>query len=281
MYEDQINQSSSFYSFGETDLAAERLQVVSEIFDPTSEVFISEAVRSRPHLALDLGCGPGFTTQLLSRIARAEKTVGVDRSEAFLNRARANSTDASEEFVAADVAAVPMSIEGLPGRPDLIYARFLASHLPEPERAIVNWTRELEVGGLLLIEELESVSTKVVVFEEYLEILSEMLSSHGNELLVGARLATVPWDELGLGVEINRTVEVWPSTGQAAKMFYMNLLNWRQDPYVRTTYPHELIEWLAAELDELISTTEMGLIVCQMRQSALCHHSTEVASEHP
>ena len=242
MCEDQSNQSSSFYSFGETDLAAKRLRVVSEIFDATNEMFISEAVRSHPHLALDLGCGPGFTTRLLSRITRPEKIVGVDRSEAFLNRARVSNTAASEEFVAADVAAVPMSIEGLPGRPDLIYARFLASHLPEPERAIVGWTRELEAGGLLLIEELEGVSTRVAVFKEYLEIVTEMLSSHGNELLVGARLATFPWDELGLGVEINRTVEVRPSSEQAASMFSMNLLTWRHDPYVATTYPREQIE---------------------------------------
>jgi SAM-dependent methyltransferase len=59
--------------------------VVSEVFDPTSEAFVSETVRNRPGLALDLGCGPGFTTRLLSRIARPERTVGVDRSEAFLS----------------------------------------------------------------------------------------------------------------------------------------------------------------------------------------------------
>ncbi len=70
---DKAGQSSSVYSFGETDLAAERLRVVSEVFDPTSEAFVSESVRGRPRLAFDLGCGPGFTTRLLSRIARPER----------------------------------------------------------------------------------------------------------------------------------------------------------------------------------------------------------------
>src|ERR671913_1158641 len=101
---DQTGGSSSIYSFGETELAAERLRVVSEVFDPTSEAFVSETVQTRPRLALDLGCGPGFTTRLLSRTARPEKTVGVDRSEAFLNRALANAA-VSEEYVVADVAA--------------------------------------------------------------------------------------------------------------------------------------------------------------------------------
>src|SRR5918997_1318217 len=113
---DRKDQSSSIYSFGETELAAERLRVVSEVFDPTSEAFVSEAVRDRPRLALDLGCGPGFTTRLLSRTARPERTVGVDRSEAFLSRARASAA-AREHYVAADVTVAPLQIGG--ERPDL------------------------------------------------------------------------------------------------------------------------------------------------------------------
>jgi trans-aconitate 2-methyltransferase len=68
--------SGSIYSFGETALAAERLRVVSEVFDPSSEAFVSETVRKRSRLALDLGCGPGFTTRLLSRVARSERGWG-------------------------------------------------------------------------------------------------------------------------------------------------------------------------------------------------------------
>src|SRR5918998_5844153 len=155
---EQTDRSSSIYSVGETELAAERLRVVSEVFDPTSEAFVSETVRNRPRLALDLGCGPGFTTWLLSRIARPERTVGVDRSEAFLSRARASSA-AGEEYVAVDVTVAPLQIAG--ERPDLIYARFLASHLREPEQAISGWAKELEAGGLLLVEEVNGISTEV------------------------------------------------------------------------------------------------------------------------
>src|ERR1700751_6354416 len=186
MGEDQADQSGSTSSFGETKLAAERLRVVSEVFNPTSEVFVSEAVRKRPRLALDLGCGPGFTTRLLSRTTGAERTVGVDRSEAFLSWARASSA-AGEEDVAADVAEVPLRITGISSPPDLIYARFLASHLPEPEQAISGWAKKLKAGGLLLLEEVESINTAVPAFDEYLKIVSEVLAQHGNELLVGAR----------------------------------------------------------------------------------------------
>ncbi len=267
---DQTGQSGSIYSFGETNLAAKRLRVVSEVFDPTSEAFVSETVRNRPRLALDLGCGPGFTTRLLSRIARPERTVGVDRSEAFLSRARASSA-AGEEYAAADVAAVPLRIAGIGEQPDLIYARFLASHLPEPEQAISGWAKELEAGGLLLVEEVDSISTEVAAFDEYLKIVSEVLAQHGNELFVGARLATTSWDD-DLRIEVNRAAEVCPSTGQAARMFSMNLPNWRHDPYVEATYPPDKVERLAAELDGLTGFAETGRIVWQMRQISLRRH---------
>jgi hypothetical protein len=41
----KIDRSDSTYSFGETDLTAERLRAVAEVFDPTSEAFTSETVR--------------------------------------------------------------------------------------------------------------------------------------------------------------------------------------------------------------------------------------------
>ncbi len=267
---DQTGQSTSVYSFGETDLAAERLRVVSEVFDPTSEAFVSESVRVRPRLALDLGCGPGFTTRLLSRITRPERTVGMDRSEAFLRRARASSAG-REDYVAADVTAVPLRIAGIGERPDLIYARFLAPHLPQPEQAISEWAKELEAGGLLLVEEVDSISTEVAAFDEYLKIVSEVLAQHGNELFVGARLATTRRDD-DLRIEVNRAAEVLPSTGQAARMFSMNLPNWRHDPYVDATYPPDKLTWLAAGLDGLTHVAQTGQIVWQMRQISLRRH---------
>jgi trans-aconitate 2-methyltransferase len=167
MSDDQTDRSGSIYSFGETNLAA------------------------RPGLALDLGCGPGFTTRLLSRVARPERTVGVDRSKAFLSQARAGAA-AGKGYVTADVAVAPLRIAGIGAQPDLIYARFLSSHLPE--QAVAGWAKELAAGGLLLLEEVDSISTEVAAFDEYLKIASEVLAQYGNELFVGARLATSRWD---------------------------------------------------------------------------------------
>ena len=63
--------------------------------------------------------------------------------------------------------------------------------------------------------------------------------------------ASEVWDA-DLWLEVNRTTEVRPSTGQAARMFSMNLPNWRHDPYVEATYPPGKLQRLATELDGLM-----------------------------
>ena len=261
------DRSGSIYSFGETDQAAERLRVVAQVFEPTSEALVSETVLDHPRLTLDLGCGPGFTTRLLSRVARSARTVGIDRSEPFLSRARASSV-AREEYIAADLAVTSLRSAGIGAPPDLIYMRFLASHLPEPVRAISGWAKELEPGGLLLAEEVDSISTKVAVFEEYLKIVSQMLAWYGNELFVGARLGANQWNT-DLSIVINRATEVRPTTGDAARMFSLNISNWRRDPYVEAVYPSDKLESLTTELDGLIDSTETGQITWQIRQICL------------
>ena len=142
------------------------------------------------------------------------------------------------------------------------------SHLPEPEQTISAWAKELEPGGLLVVEEVESISTNVAAFDEYLKIVSEVLAQHGNELFVGPRLAAMQWDA-NLRIQVNRSTDVRPTIRQAARMFSMNLPNWRHDPFVEATYPSEKLERLAVELDRLTAFADTGRIVWKMRQICL------------
>jgi SAM-dependent methyltransferase len=261
---DGPEESPTVYSFGETELAARRLGVVARIFDPVSENFVSESLTSRPRLALDLGCGTGFTTRLLARVAEPENTVGVDRSEDFLEHARADA-GASESYIAADITdALPR----LGGVPDLIYLRLLASHLRRPEQEISRWTGELASGGLLLVEDVESIVTEISSFERYLEIVAAMLEHHGNELYVGPRLAAEEWKD-NVSVEMNRVVEVSPAPNLVARMFRMNLQSWRHDPYIEANHSRGELDRLAGELERLAKRPSTGSITWRLRQISL------------
>ena len=172
------------YTYGEGDSEADRLALAAELFEGTSGSFLSEAVGFRPRLALDLGCGVGHTTRLLAEVLRPERVVGVERSANFLSKARGAAPE-EVSFVRHDVTLAPLPHGG---EADLIYARLLLSHLPDPEEVALEWLAQLAPGGLLLLDEVERIETEQPVFREYLGILARMMAHHGQELYVGPRL---------------------------------------------------------------------------------------------
>ncbi len=225
----------SSYTFGESVIASRRLRLLAEVFEPTSREFLARSVRFKPEVALDLGCGPGHTTRLVAEVLKPGRTLGVERSEAFLSEARSTSHDGIS-FIECDVTSAPLP------ESDVIFARFLLSHLPQPEKVAAKWRRRLNRGGLLLLEEVEEIRTDEPALRRYLEIVAAMLAHHGNELYVGPRLHTMLEGASSL---ISR---LEPTLGEAALMFSMNLATWRDDEFIREAYAGREIDDLEARL---------------------------------
>lgn len=124
------------YAFRDNASASQRLDTLDEMFGESSREFVSTYPNRGTKLALDLGCGPGHTTRLLAESLRAQRTVGVDQSEVYVQNARARYPNL--EFQSLDVT------REMPLPPaNVIYARFLLSHLPDPLEQVVHWSRHL------------------------------------------------------------------------------------------------------------------------------------------
>src|SRR5579884_501121 len=132
------------YLFKDTDLAAQRLQVLAGVFAESSRPFIQDAVSVAPQLAIDLGCGPGYTTHLLAETTHCAQAIGLDASEHFINQARNSATD-SITFMRHDVTRLPFPT----AQADLIFCRLLLTHLQDPLSVIERWITQLRPGGLL------------------------------------------------------------------------------------------------------------------------------------
>ncbi len=130
------------YAFGDTAVAARRLRRVAEVFEDTLRQFLREAVLFPPRLALDLGCGPGYTTHLLAEVTGAARSVGMDSSRQFVDAAR-KTASARAFFVEHDVTAMPLPVAGA----DVIFARFLLSHLVDPDGTVTAWASQLTPAG--------------------------------------------------------------------------------------------------------------------------------------
>ena len=110
----------------------ERLRVQAEAMAPDTCTMLDRIGVAPDWACLDIGCGPGGITGLLSeRVGPAGHVVGLDMDEAFLTHARA-AAPANVEFLRGDAYGC-----GLPaGVFDLVHMRFVASTAGDPDRLI-------------------------------------------------------------------------------------------------------------------------------------------------
>lgn len=251
----------STYTFGDSDLAAWRLALVAETFAGTSAAFMRESVTTRPQLAADLGCGPGYTTHLLADTLKPERTVGLDNSENFLAHTSTAASD-NVSFHLHDITTAPF-----PEAPfDLIFSRLVLTHLQDPMAAIARWIDQLRPGGLLLLEEVERIYTKVPALVTYLDIQQVMLAQQSNQLYIGPRL-----DNITASGKLHRrssNVRTLPvPADRAAAMFHMNLTVWRHNDFVRQTYAPTTLDALEQDLQTIAQGhTEDPPVEWQLRQ---------------
>jgi trans-aconitate 2-methyltransferase len=251
------------YLFSDTDLAARRLKVLADVYAPTSRAFLEAVVTNTPRIAVDLGCGPGYTTRLLAEVTDCKRAIGIDASEYFLSLAR---QDAPEHiaFFSHDVTQVPFPVE----QNDLIFCRFLLTHLQDPQSIIERWATQLGPRGLLLVEEVEWIESEHPTLSTYLSIVAAMLEQQANQLYIGPALDAMLVGN-GLQKRVSRVYRYPVSTKQAATMFSMNISAWKNRPFLQEHYAPGMIEQLEQELRMLAETsTAEGEITWGMRQIA-------------
>src|SRR5689334_767400 len=169
------------YHFGDSELAAERLGLLAEVFASSSAEFLAGLGGHAPARILDAGCGCGHTTRLLAEVFPTALVVGVDNSATFIQRA-SSSPHQRIQFREADVTG---DFSG--GPYDLVYARYLLTHLPRAFEVVQSWAHALAPEGLIALQENEWIETDESVFSNYLAIVESMLATAGKNLYIGRR----------------------------------------------------------------------------------------------
>jgi len=234
------------YAFGDSERAARRLALVARVFERASGAFLAESGRQGGALAVDLGCGPGYTTELVARSLACVRCVGIDASAAYVDAARRRAAPGCE-FVCHDVLSAPYPT----GSADTLYARFLVSHLADPEEAIAIFASQVASGGRLLLDEVEWIRSEAEPFRRYLALVEVVLASQRQSLFVGAKIgALAARDPRATG---NAVRELAVDPRDAAGMFSLNWETLREHAAVaeRTTAAEcsALAEALAALRD--------------------------------
>ena len=112
---------------------------------PAQELLARVPLSGAAHV-VDLGCGPGNSTELLANRFPTAKVVGTDNSEAMLASARERLPQA--RFELSDIATWAPQDQA----PDLIYANAALQWVPDHEQLIPRLFAALAPGGVLAIQ---------------------------------------------------------------------------------------------------------------------------------
>jgi trans-aconitate 2-methyltransferase len=239
-----MNQTSNHYTFGENDLAARRLALLAAAYEAPSRAFLGAWGITEVDHAIDLGCGPGYTTSLVLSVLRPKRMTGLDASDKLLAQARARVAGAA--FVRHDVTRAPFPCAAA----DLLFCRFLVTHLDDPGAALRVWAQAASPGARLLIQETASLESDDSIFQRYYQMVGAVQSSYGQSLHIGATLdghiAANGWTIVSSELAV---VEQSPQV--MARLHAMNIRTWGRDGAAVAQFAPDDITMVRHELDRI------------------------------
>lgn len=185
----------------------QRMEVVARAYWPTTLPLLHRAGIRDGLKCLDLGCGAGDVTFEIARLVGPNgRVAGIDMDSVKLDLARERATSegvANVEFRQANV--FEWNEDSVY---DLIYVRFLLTHLPECDRVVLNLLRALRPGGHLAVEDINFegyVSHPAnAAHDRYVALYQGVVRRRGGDADIGPKLLgmldTVGFQNLGINI---------------------------------------------------------------------------------
>jgi trans-aconitate 2-methyltransferase len=249
------------YTFGDNERASARLRLLAELYEPETRELLRRGGLLPPRIAVDLGCGPGWSTRLVHESLWAERTVGLDSSERYVAEAQRIQTPGLE-FHVHDVRRVPFPAAA----PNALFCRFLLTHLSNPKQALQAWAGDAASGATLFIHETETLETEHPALRRYYDLVGRLQEHYGQTLLVGAVLGKYV-ESNGWKLVENSRCTLHKSARHMAELHSDNLRTWRSDPFAAQTFSAAELDSLQESLDGIAKGLEnAGIVVNVARQ---------------
>jgi trans-aconitate methyltransferase len=251
------------YTFGDSAIASERLRIVAQVMEPVARAALAPVDAASVRDVIDLGCGPGHTSRLLAALFPRAAVTGVDQSAAYVDEATGGGGERCR-FVLGDVGDEP-----LPGAPaDLVYARYLLSHLAGARGYVERWCRALRPGGWLVLEEPEVITSTDPDFGAYERVSATLVQTAGAPFYAGPLLAELP-TPTGMERVHDEAVVIDITAGQAASMFWRNARAWDRAAVAAAGHEWAAVQQLADRLEARENDPTAGLFNWRQRQLVL------------
>ena len=172
----------------------ERLRTLARVVWPTTHALLMEIGFPSDARCLDLGCGGGDVTVALARMVPDGFVVGVDIDETVIQTARQEAASAgitNVDFRVLDVTEPAIELAGY----DVMYVRFLLTHLADPGMALAAMRDWVNPGGQLVVEDIDFSGHFCFphsdAFQRYLELYSKVAEAWGCDPNIGPRLPSL------------------------------------------------------------------------------------------
>ncbi|MDB4948791.1 MAG: hypothetical protein JWM27_1440 [Gemmatimonadetes bacterium] len=204
----------------------ERLRVLARVMRPTTLALFDRVGIGAGMSCLDVGCGGGdVTLDLAARVGPSGRVVGVDVDAAKVDLARAEAAErgaANVEFRAADLRT-------LADEPfDVVYARFVLSHLSDPAAAVDAFRAHLRPGGIVVVEDTDFAGyfahPPTESFDRFVELYCAVVRGRGGDPGIGPRLPRM-LAAAGLGQVGAAVVQPMGTTGEVKRVNPLTMQN--------------------------------------------------------
>ena len=172
----------------------ERLRLLARVMHASTSALLDRLDLGDGLTCLDLGCGGGdVTLELARRVGPNGRAVGVDLDEVKLDVAR----DEARERGAANVTFLTADVHALPALPpfDVVYSRFLLTHLRDPGAIVRSMFDRLRPGGIVGVEDIDFSGAFTYppspVFQRFRDLYCAVVRRRGADPHIGPRLPSL------------------------------------------------------------------------------------------
>jgi ubiquinone/menaquinone biosynthesis C-methylase UbiE len=249
------------------EAGAQRLRLLARVKWPTTRALLRRAGLRRGVRCLDVGCGIGEVTLRMARWVGGDgEAVGVDREEAFLKQARREATRRRLRAAFRVADASDLTEESAY---DLVYARFLLTHLGRPAQALEQMMRAARPGGVIVVEDIDfpgHVCHPVCpAFNRYLELYQAVVRRNGGDPAIGPRLPALLWEA---GVEEVGLEVVQPTfrEGEGKLVAQITMEHIREAVVEAGLASHAEVDGIVAELDAFVRNPRTIMSIARVFQ---------------
>ena len=169
----------------------ERLRVLSRVMHQTSASLFDRLGLRDGLVCADIGCGGGEATlELARRVGPHGKVIGLDIDDTKLEIARAEAQQlgvTNIDFKASDIRQASASQSF-----DVVYARFLLTHLKDPASIVSTFYEHLRPGGRIAVEDIDFSAyfthPASRAFDRYRDMYYATVLRRGGDPNIGPRL---------------------------------------------------------------------------------------------